>query len=207
MKDNNKHESFGLISFSRVTGSNDFFGSNISFDSYIQLRISGAFVETSLGRDNYYKDKLLLQVRMTNSQFAELITSLNTGSGTPCTLEYSDGKKFESLPKQKIIEETAKKEFSLQNDEFLEQVRRMSIEANEIIEKKTLTKEDRKKLNWFFGNVFQQVSSNIPFYEKQFEERIDSMIADAKVEIENEIIHRLTNVGFQQINNSKMLGE
>ena len=207
MTDNNKHESFGLISFSRVIGDNDFFGSNINFGNYIQLRISEASVSTRLGYDSYHKDKLLLQVRMTNSQFAELITSLNTESGTPCTLEYSDGKKFEGLPKQKSIKEKAEKEFSLENDDFLKSVKYMSVEAKELIEKKTLSKEDKKKLSWFFDKVLQQVSSNIPFYEKQFEERVDKMVADAKVEIENEIIHRLTNIGFEQINNIKLLGE
>ena len=86
-----KHPSYGLIRFSRIQGHQHFFGSDSRPDSYIELTVSECEHNQDLVQSWYFPRKELVSLRLTNNQFAELITSLNMGSGVPCTLEFIKG--------------------------------------------------------------------------------------------------------------------
>ena len=93
------HESFGQISFTRTVGGNtNFYGSELPQDHYISLEIHHSEIERELTQDRYYNKGQILRLRMSSGQFSELITSMNSGTGIPCTIERLQGKKIESIP-------------------------------------------------------------------------------------------------------------
>lgn len=83
------HASFGLIQASRTSGQVRLFGSAIpSHQHFISLSIARAKrIRTGLGVVHYARTGEVLKVSLSELQWAELITSLGSGDGVPCTIE------------------------------------------------------------------------------------------------------------------------
>jgi hypothetical protein len=86
------HPSFGLVSISRVSGSRRLFESPFEHQHYITLSISRADrSRTDLHYNHIMPCGEIVEVAMSEVQFAQMVTSLNMGVGTPCTISHLDG--------------------------------------------------------------------------------------------------------------------
>lgn len=108
-----KHESFGQISFSRVSGRGaSFYGSELEQDHYITMELSQSEIQRELTQDRYYTTGVpIVKLRMTSGQFAEMITSMNMGSGVCCTIERLGVNKVVDLPEQESRKEFVHRKF------------------------------------------------------------------------------------------------
>lgn len=80
-----------IISLSRAHGRRHLFECPVSVESSIELTISTARASNmSDGTTSHYAGRQLIRVALSASQFAELITTMNSG-GVPCTLSRFDG--------------------------------------------------------------------------------------------------------------------
>ena len=102
---NVKHESYGTLEISRSQRSpTSLFCSSIKHENVIQLRISAA----EFHRNRHTHSDLMyalqarkdcyVEVEMSYNQFAEAITSLNRGGGTPVTVRYANGREMSPCP-------------------------------------------------------------------------------------------------------------
>ena len=67
--------------------------------SIITLRISPAYMDRDLNYDRYYAENHpYIEINMSQSQFAQAITSLNMGAGVPVTLRQINGEYIEPCP-------------------------------------------------------------------------------------------------------------
>ena len=124
---NYTHESFGQIRFSRVNGDANFYGSELKQDHYISMEVHGSEMNRTDSKDWYFPRSLKLRLRMSSGQFSELITSLNNGSGVPCTLEYFNGVKVEKLPSVESRKEYVHKEFQNRMESFAKEIKESDI--------------------------------------------------------------------------------
>src|SRR5690348_7418858 len=86
-RERSSHPSFGQIQFTRTNGNARFYGSELNQAHYVEMTVHPSEVERELSRDWFYTEGApLIKVRLSQNQFAELITSLNMGSGVPCTV-------------------------------------------------------------------------------------------------------------------------
>lgn len=80
-----------VISLSRAHGRRHLFECPVPVESSIELTISTARASNmSDGTTSHYAGKQLVRAALSASQFAELITTMNSG-GVPCTLSRFDG--------------------------------------------------------------------------------------------------------------------
>ena len=89
-----KHPSFGVINVSRGVCSErmNLFGSSIQQRTYIELTIHKAVLARHTNRDWIRSEGVpIVSIYLSPSQFADAITSLNQGEGTPCTITFVDG--------------------------------------------------------------------------------------------------------------------
>ena len=201
-KESHKHESFGQISFSRIQCSRPvkFYGSELDQNNYIQMTLQESEIDRSLSRDWYHTcGKILAQVRMSSAQFAEMITSLNNGSGVPCTVEMINGKPIESLPTQESRKEFVHRKFEDRMKEFASSIREKQNKAKEIVKKKTLSKQDIYDLTHHLEWLTTEVENNIPFFSKCFQENMDEVVFEAKTEVENAIQHKISTLGLAEL--------
>ena len=196
-----KHPSYGMIRFSRVNGHSNFYGSELEQDNYITLTIKGSYLERDLVNERYCEEHRdnKLSLRMTAGQFSELITSLNIGSGVPCTLEYVNGEKVETLEKVESRKEFVHKKFKEEMLEFSATIKEKQSEAIELVKKKTLSKKDVLKLYHNLQYLTQEIDSNIPFFLKCFQEYMEKIVNEAKLEVELHKVNTLNALGLQAL--------
>ena len=202
-----KHPSFGQIKFSRSNGSgHSFYGSELSQDHYITMEVHKSEIERSLTKDWHFSHGLpLIEIRMTSSQFSEMLTSLNHGSGVPCTIEMVDGKPVEDYPKAESRKEFVHRKFQDRMKEFAKTIAEKQQMVKTLSAKKTLSKDDQNKLNWTVEWITQEVTKNIPFFAECFQETMDEIVVDAKAEVENAIQHKITTLGLNALHEQNKL--
>lgn len=204
-----KHPSYGQIRFSRINSNGQsFYGSELDQDNYITMVVQKSEVRRELSRDWYFAHELpLIQIRMTAGQFSEMITSMNQGSGVPCTVEMVGQKPVEPYIKQESRKEFVHRKFEDRMRMFANSIRENQKRAKEIVKKKTLSKADIHDLTHQLEWLTQEVESNIPFFAKCFQETMDEVVHEAKLEVENAIQHKINVLGLDELHRQNKLLE
>lgn len=203
-----RHESFGQIRFARVNGRSTFYGSELEQDHFIEMTVRQSEVRRELTRDWYFDyGKTLVQIKMTAGQFSELITSLNNGCGIPCTVQVLDGKPLQPMPVQESRKEVIHRQFKDRMKMFADEIRSKKDTAKEIVKKKTLSKADIQNLSFLLDWLTTEIEGNIPFFAECFQETMDTMVFEAKTEVENHIQHKINTLGIEALlNGPKPIG-
>lgn len=181
-----KHPSFGMLSFNRTHGGHsNLFGSSIQHNDTIHMVLREGVVTRGLNDDWYVGEDEILEVEMSQSQFAELITSMNVGTGTPCTIKYLRGKgrinEADFINKRQQITN----EFKESMNERMSDAKEFYDEVKELFTaKKSIGKGDREMILRRLANVTQGMESSSKFIFDQFQNQIDKTITEAKGEIE-----------------------
>lgn len=196
-----EHPSYGVIGISRVNGHQHFFGSDTKPTSYIDIRIKRAENHNELGRSWYFGKERLIELRMTNTQFAELITSLNQGDGIPCTLEYVKGEgKIEQEKEKEYKVDFHKRKMSDNAKKVLENLNRQIEQATVSISK--LPKKDQENLNVIFSSLKMELNRNFPWYMGQYYEAMEQVAQDIKSNMEADLMHKLQQLGLETLHNA-----
>lgn len=188
------HESFGVLQISRQTclPAMNVFGSSIKTGNPVSLSIYRAEKIRDLNRTWFFPRERLIEVYMSPSQFAEAITTLNTGSGTPVTLEYVDGERMEECPdvsQRQLFEE----EFENSMSKVSKYVETILSATEKIFKKKgTVKVKDKETILNILSLLKQHIESNLPFVHKQFNRAMDKTTADAKAEVEAFVMQQKT---------------
>ena len=199
-----KHSSFGNLSISRsFGGKRHLYGSSIEHSNFITLRISHSELHRHLKQDWYHATAPIVEVTLSQAQFAEAITSLNMGDGVPVTINYTekDGS-AEPTPFESKYD-TFKEEFSYHIDEINKETKNIRNEIAKMFEeKKTIGKSDRAEILSKLDMIIQEIGSNTKFIQKQFHEQMDKSVVEAKAEIEAFTQNKLTSIGLDAIQNA-----
>jgi hypothetical protein len=179
------HPSFCMVRFTRINSNakNEFFGSDLQVSNFIELSVDSGEKRKDLSRDWYYSKDALVRIRMTESQFATLITTLNSGSGTPASLSYIKGDEIK-LPRdyQKHV-----------IDEYSDDAEKRMMNAKKSIDKiveelkshkGNMSKSQQQTLLSLATNVQNEIIGNMKFVMSSFQEKMDTIISNAKTEVE-----------------------
>jgi hypothetical protein len=207
-RERHSHPSFGQIQFSRCNGNNTkFYGSELPQDHYISMELHGSEIERELSKDWYLAKEQIVRIRLSSSQFAEMLTSMNQGGGVCCTIEHIKGVRIEDLPEQESRKEFVHRKFEDRMKMFANSIRENQKKAKEIVKKKTLSKQDIHDLTHQLEWLTQEVESNIPFFAKCFQETMDEVVYEAKSEVENAIQHKINVLGLSALHEQNKLIE
>jgi len=196
------HDSFGLLSFSRVNHSSgrlNLFGSTIAHGNTIVMRVSQAEKHRSLNRNWYFSKDTILEVEMSPTQFSDAVTSFNMGSGVPVTIRRLNGKGIENPPCTDI-----KKEFEEEFKGTVKKAYETSEEAlkkiKNILSQKSVKKSELKEVETLLIHIQHGITSNQDFVYRQFNEQIDRSVVEAKGEIEAYIEDKIRSTGVESLN-------
>jgi hypothetical protein len=126
----------------------------------------------------------LIEVEMSPAQFAEAITSLNIGTGTPCTIRSIRGVGRIEDPPYKADRDLFDKEFTEKIKETMGEMDRLVAAAKELGDKKSITKKDMAQLMEQLRRIRQEIMSNMPFVAKSFSEHMGDVVSSAKIEFD-----------------------
>lgn len=180
------HPSYGTLAFSRRSGgSMVLFGTSIEHKDVIDMRLYHANITRGLHEDRIYGNKLIAEVEMSYSQFAEAITSLNMGSGVPVTIRWTE--KDGEIPPCDFV--SKRDQFV---NEFKEKRKKATDESQQLIkdvaelfsQKNALTKADKDAILNKLHHLNMDIGCNMDFIADQFNEQMDKTVMEAKGEIE-----------------------
>lgn len=205
-KDSVTHPSFGQVQFSRTTGGRSrLYGSALrKHGDSIRLRIVRSEMSYELGRTWYFgKGKPLIEVELSAAQFAELLTTMNVGSGVPCTIKALDGKLVEPLPDDEPLEhERVGKEF-VNDGEYAQRINGAVDSAEQklkgMLEQKVVKKGDVQAVLNLVEIVRREIKSNLPFMLDQFREAAEKVKTTVMAEADAWLTSAVQRAGFKAL--------
>jgi len=200
MSEKIKHPSFAnlYIGRSQSSGRVALFGSSIKHHDIITLKISPAYMDRDLNFDRYYAENHpYIEINMSQSQFAQAITSLNMGAGVPVTLRQLNGEYIKQCPFVDKREQFSN-EFRDDMNELSKKLSETTKEVEDLIQnKRTFTKADKDKILSTLRSVSMQISSNYPYMYSMFNEQMDKTVTEAKAEIESHLQARMEDMALK----------
>jgi hypothetical protein len=203
--DRYEHDAFGLVRINRIEGgSQTLFQSDLKHDRSIELTISTATLDRGLHSDWVHAKSEIVQVRMSQAQWATLVSSMNMGSGVPCTIQHIQHKRMpviDATPKRETFESEIKQFTS----KIISKAAQLEKILEEMLKQSSIKKGDMKNLQGGLRNIIQDLHSNLPFIEKCFHEEMETTTEAAKAEVENYLLTTVINRGLEAIRNPLQL--
>jgi hypothetical protein len=200
-----QHDSYGIMQISRMSGTrSNFFGSSLEeHQNYLMIRVNQAErIIDEHGRDRIgaLRGERIVEVMMTQTQFAELITSMNVSEGVPCTITVKNNKHVERPPSVKREVSNVKEFFQKKLWVFTDTILKKAEEIGPILEKKTpLTVQDKNQIAFVINSVSTELRSNVPFILDMFHEATEKVTVAAKAEIDAFVTHNIVHAGLKAL--------
>lgn len=190
------HPSYGCIRLNHVQGGDDrVFMSSLRHQNRIRLTISGARHMRSLNNDWHMSSNMsLVEVEMSEQQFAQMICSFNTSSGSPCTIKRVGAEMREAPPVQ-LRSERHYDEAKAAAKEALDELASLQTDLDDIVAK--LPKAKQEAVRARVGKARRLIGDHMPWIVQMMHEHMDKVVGAAKHEIQAEIGRRLAGAGLQ----------
>lgn len=198
-----EHPSYGVLRISRTNGGGGalrLFGSPLATHyGTIRLTVSKATWIHGLHHDRYHGSMAneFIEIEMSAAQFADAITSLNMGSGTPCTVRYVNGERVPDPPDYATEAEHIRDNFKNSLDKYKEKAHTYRKKIEELTGK--LSQKAKDEIKIALDVMEQQLSSNVPFVVKQFQEATTRITTAAKAEVDAFVTGVVRAAGLQSI--------
>jgi hypothetical protein len=201
-RDKRTHPSYGMISASRSgSRSGRLFGSSIKdHHATVRLTISEGEVQFDLSKERYHPTGQYIEVEMSAVQWAEMLTTLNWGSGIPCTIRFLRGQgRIEDPPDDETEVERVHNGFS----EYTQEISTRYAELTEAVVKalKRSSKKTREEVEKAVTLLHQAIEADMPFAVTQFQRATDKVIAAAKAEVEAFMQNMVNRSGLRVLQN------
>ena len=180
-----EHPSYGMVGFNRWQGGGYIpFGSAIRVHNGISLTIMRAQRRHSLSRDWFFGRKELIEISLTESQFAQLICSMGVGDGVPCTIRHVGGEQA-PLPPQDVPSEATLVHDKIESSagDVADLLRKRTQEMRDIMANSKMSAKDKTALKNALDMFVQEVESNLPFLIGQLREAADHVVTQCKTEV------------------------
>lgn len=189
------HPSYGVVKITRISGTAELFDSAFKHQCFIGLQISKAAKYTDGSHDFIHEDhavdqRQLIEVWMSEAQFARAITAMNMGSGSPCTIVRYNGQGI-PLPEAEDLQKSHKQMIREKLRGKMDLARNIVQDLRDMREqKKRPTLAQMDEIVRSLDNVVGNFERNMEYYAGCFEEHMEKTVAAAKAEIE---VHMLTS--------------
>lgn len=198
------HPAFGMVGFYHTHGGKEvLFGSSIEHNNTVVLELKHGYSRRGLHNDYFYGKGLIARVEMSFSQFAELISSPNNGSGVPCTIRYIEKEGripaiTSNISKRKQFEAEFNEHLSSAMESIQDQITRIQ---ESLSEKKNLGVKDRKEIISQLQQAKCNIGANLDFCANQFNEQMDKTVQEAKGEVEAFFQNRTRSIAQEALAN------
>jgi hypothetical protein len=176
-----RHPAYGQIGASRVSGRAQLYGSDFEHNNYITIRLYKSELHRNLSNDTpMTRGGDVMEVSLSESQWATFVSSLNAGQGVPCTINYLNGEG--DLPG---IRRTVNRRAQFE-DELNTRLKEVEANVHEIAEKVKALPVSQKKKDEILHDIrvtLNNMAPNLKFTQEQFGEYMEDTTNRAKAEI------------------------
>lgn len=196
------HPAFAAISASRVSGATMLNGSDFEHRSFITIKVARAEMHRDHSRDSLMADGApLIEVNISEAQWATFVSSMNVGTGVACTLKSFNGLAVPELPPPTDRRETFRADALKRLDSAvssLDELRQQLTQTN-------LSKKAQDDFTRKIASISQQITDNLPYVAKQFDKHMETTTERAKIEINAHALNATMLLGIQQLRKGESL--
>lgn len=197
-----RHPSYAMIGASRVSSGppgKSLFGSDFRHQHFVTVTIKRAEMAREQGSsDYYYANDEIVEVALSEAQWATFVASPNVGDGVPATLEYLGRIEPDErglVPRIAPLDDR-RVQFRAEVDERLQAAVKGLDEAIAVAP----TKKMREQLE----RVRQQLTDGLPWVAKQFDEHAEQTIEKAKIEVGAYITSAIHRAGIAALGGAEL---
>jgi hypothetical protein len=173
------HPSFGQIGASRVQGSTQLYGSELQHQHYMTVTIRRSTLHRTLSSDHSYAGEELIEVALSEAQWATFVSTPNSGFGVACTIQHLDRKPVPQLPPPtKTQGERFEKDIYEVLGKILKGMDGLSTQLEGALSK-TKVAELKKTAEMLRSHL----QSNTRFVGDMFVEHMENVVEKAKIEV------------------------
>lgn len=193
------HPSFGVITAHRVTGHKRLFGSEVDAGGWVRIEVREGYLNEDAYMDRIGPArKMLIQVDMSEAQWAQFLSRPNMGDGTPCTLSMRPvGGTLESctVPGKETADERMGRRVSEMDQANRDGIEAWSSKLLDIAEK-ALGKKALEEFKRTLSCLVDHQKSNQDYALKTLTEHKEKLVSKMRVEIEAMLTDRITQLGL-----------
>lgn len=175
------HPAFGQISASRVQGDTTLYGSDFVHHHFIIIRIARSELCRDLNHDWHFAGREYVEVALSEAQWATFVSSLNNGSGIPCTVQHVDHEMMPSIPLRRQ-EDVFKAELHSTLGDAVAKVERTIAAINGDLGQ-GISGKKREAILAHLDRLRRDLDDSLPFTAKSFEKHMENTVEKAKVEV------------------------
>jgi hypothetical protein len=194
------HPAFAQIAASRVQGRANLYDSDFRHQNYMTITIRGSVLHRGLNRDWHSGEDEMIEVALSESQWATFVSSPNMGTGVPCTLQRLQGKFVPGLPDPASRVDQFASELQADLAETVDLMDKALIELQEL----GLSKSKQERVATALNAARRQLKSNIPFVAKQFSEHMEDTVERAKQEVHGFMTSTISRAGLTALTEGKL---
>jgi hypothetical protein len=205
-----EHPAYGMIGVSRVSGRARLYGSDFEHQHFLQIRITRGYHQRGLNNDWHHGTEQLIEVSLSEAQWATFVSSPNIGSGVPCTIEWiNKGKAHDELAEASDVfgrlpdiapTESRREQYKVEVDERLQKAFDELDQAIGNIKGITMSEKNRQMVLGHLDRVRGNITAGLPWVAEQFAEHAEETIEKAKIEINAYVTQALMSAGAQALN-------
>lgn len=173
------HPAFAQIRASRVSGNRTLYGSDFDHHNYIEITLKRSEWNRTLHHDWFFGRDELYTVALSEMQWANFVSAMNVGDGTPCTMVRD--KDVGLYPGVLITDRT--EQFA---DEVRDQTKDAITDLRELIDAidaSGLSKTKAEGLKAKAQKALRTFQDHLPWAEKQFRKHMENSVEKAKAEV------------------------
>lgn len=192
------HPAYGMIGASRVSANPGYslFGSDFRHRHFMTVRITRGQVRRGISNDWYGDGDRLIEVAMSESQWATFISTPNAGCGTPCTLEWVTGQgQLPLIPNPPERHEQFAGEFGAAMAESIKRLETLQ----KLVAAGAKTAADREAIKDAAFHAQKSITDSAPWVAKMFEENVEKRTSEAKTEVHAYIEQAIARRGLEAL--------
>lgn len=189
------HPCFGQIGASRVSGGTFLYGSDFQHNAFVRITIRESDMRRNLSTDWPHGGKELVEVDLSESQWAEFVSAMNIGFGSQCTIRHVEHEFRPGLPRPARRSQQFAKEAADDMRESLEALADLTATINEL----KISEKQKALLRGKVRSSEAALTSGLPFVAKLFQEHMETTVSKAKLEINAYGSGLIRNAGLQAL--------
>lgn len=190
-----EHPAYGVVTIHKINGTQTLFGSDFEHQACVEIKVRAAQHVRRLSSDWYHGREELVAFKLSFAQFANLLSHMNAGDGTPCTIEHVGREYKPYLPPPTASSERFKSEHA----ETLKDALRELAELDEIASNPKIPAGIRSDLLSKIRQARQELKDNLGFVADQFERHVETNVDKAKFEVDSYVAMAVERVGLDAL--------
>lgn len=196
------HPAYGMVQITHPSGGGiKMFGSDLLHNERVCLEFHLAEEERHLSSSWIHDRGRVLEVELTHAQWAAMVSS-SMGSPTPVTFRYyRDGnlKRLPMIGKQDTAKDKAAREYERKIAQTVERGEKLLDKLDELYVKGKAGKKDIDELRSLVQHSLGRFKSDTTFAVNCFEESMETLVTEAKIEVESTLSAMAKRIGAEHL--------